>query len=193
MPDEQRRGMFYALACYGVWGLVPLYWHAMNGVVGHRYPGQSHGVVAAFCAAAAGLAPPVELDRPRRAQPAHCADVHRRRAAAGSQLVYLYLGGDRRLHRGEQPGLFHHPAGQCAVRGGHLSRAAPPRPMGLDRAGGGRRALLDARLRPFAVDRSCRWPLPLGAMGCSRSRPACLRWTAWPWKRPSFSCRRWLS
>ncbi|MDO4683857.1 MAG: EamA family transporter RarD [Lautropia sp.] len=28
--DEYRRGIWYALACYGMWGLFPLYWYPLN-------------------------------------------------------------------------------------------------------------------------------------------------------------------
>ena len=38
---EQRKGFWYAVACYGVWGWVPIYWKFLHGIpalqlIGHR-------------------------------------------------------------------------------------------------------------------------------------------------------------
>ena len=28
--DETRKGLLYALGCYAIWGLFPLYWYPLN-------------------------------------------------------------------------------------------------------------------------------------------------------------------
>lgn len=32
MSHDQRRGVWYAIACYSIWGILPIYWHAMQAV-----------------------------------------------------------------------------------------------------------------------------------------------------------------
>ena len=191
MASEERRGVWFAIGAYTVWGLLPIYWKALHNVPAASDPGQPHCLVGRVCRPAADRPAQLGLAAAGAALAAHRAHLCGRGHPAVGQLVHLHLGGQRRLPGGFEPGLLYHAAGQRAAGRAVLSRAAAPGPVGRRRAGGGGRALYHLQLWAAAVDRAVAgldlWRLRHG----QEAGAAAFAAKAWRWRRARFFCRPW--
>lgn len=73
--------------------------------------GPPDGLVIGVCAAGFGLETALDLAQTGSAQPAHFDHIFGNRRHPFFELVHLHLGGECRLHRGDEPGLFHQSVG----------------------------------------------------------------------------------
>ena len=134
-------------------GFLPVYWKLLKHVPTPEL--LSHRVAWSFVTLLIFLGLFAQAGRPDPPSGlAYLAQFRPGRPAHRRQLVHLCLERQRRLHRGSQPGLFHHPAtlgpaGRlCPAR----TSAAPA--MGSAGPGRGGRGLPDRPVRPPALDRS---------------------------------------
>ena len=76
----------------------------------------SRALVAYRGRSRAGHAKEADRDSRRGPQRARDADAHRERSDHRRELGHVYMGGNLRVYRGNQPRILYHPAGQCRVR-----------------------------------------------------------------------------
>ena len=131
----------------------------------HCHHGKPHGLVLCLRSHRVGGAPGVGLAETSTPGPADGADLFARGDAVGGQLVHLHLGCQFRLCGGEQPGLFHYAAGECAPGHPLLPRAPAQRTVGGHWPGRGGRRLLDQSSMGACRGFPWRWPSPLAATG----------------------------
>ena len=151
--NEQRAGLVYGFAAYGMWGLFPLYWPLLEPagameILAHRMV-WSLVVVAVILLVAARWAWIGELLASRAGWP--CS--RRGRRADLGELGHLHLRRELRRCGGDLARLLHQPAGHHRARRGRAARAAAAGAVGggRHRRAGRRRA--HRRLRTAAVDR----------------------------------------
>lgn len=114
--NRKAAGVWYAVAAFSAWGLLPLYWKLLIDIpaieiCAHRILWSLIfvAIIVSFQGRWSGIKKAV--DNP---EDAHCRFTKRNNDRG--QLVFIYLGGKPRSYRGVKYGVLYKPASKCCFR-----------------------------------------------------------------------------